>query len=130
MADEFDFSNLKPLSVDVKLPDGKNYVLVEASEDVFREFRSIQSRGSQFEQKSNTVTVNGSVGDADSALLKGCLFEVKTDGTRGAVSLGFVRALPRAITVKLAKTVLGWLIAAEGEEAPKDSPTPTEETST
>lgn len=127
--DEFDFSDLKPQQVDVRLPNGKDYVLKEASEDAFREFRTIQSKGASLNDKDKTISVGSGIGDADSVLLKGCLFEKLSDGKLGPVSLGFVRALPRTITVRLTLKVLGWLNDG-GEDAPKGPPPPTSETST
>lgn len=128
---EFDFSNLKPQEVDVRLPNGKDYVLKEATEDAFREFRTIQSKGASLsgDGKDKTISVGSGIGDADSVLLKGCLFERLPDGKLGPVALGFVRALPRSVTVKLVLKVLSWL-NDEDEDGPKEPPPPTSATST
>lgn len=131
----FDFSSLKPLEVPVTLPaavgNGRKdgYVLVEASEDAYRAFRTCQASGASY-REDKSVSIGTGVGDSDSILLQGCLFEVQESGSRGKLSLGFIRGLGRRITEPLTKQVLQWLIDAQEAADPKASQPDTPGTST
>ncbi len=131
-----DFSDLTPLELPVTIPktlggNGRKdgYVLVEASEDAFRGFRTAQSKGAS-RSDNGTINVGSGMGEADAVLLQKCLFEVSETTTRGGVSLGWVTSLTRRITSELVKQVLAWLVEAEEKDGPKDTPTSTSGTST
>lgn len=88
--------------VPVRIGD-KHYVLCEASEGASVAYRNAVMRAAKFDVNGKPTSADG-LADAEPILVQGCLFEVqerKGERHLGAVSMGFVRALPARVVRQL-----------------------------
>jgi len=79
MTEVFDFSNHQIIDILVKGPNGKDYVLREASGDTVAKFNNARARCAKY-QDGGLAGVEG-LGDLEPMLVSMCMFEDKGDGT-------------------------------------------------
>ena len=100
--DEFDFSDLKIIEVSVKGPNGKSYMLREASGAAAAQFNNARAKCAKFKD-GELESVTGP-GRLPLYLISLCLFNTKDDGTaniNSSVSLSVIQPWPDRVIQKL-----------------------------
>lgn len=107
MADELDFSDLKPVQIPVKLPavyaNGSTFMLCEASAGAAKAYRNAATKMAKFTMDGDKpkVTGIGDIGNLEPIVVSECLFRVGGNGELSSVTLPFVEGLPERIVKQL-----------------------------
>ena len=102
MPEVLDFSSHQIIDVLVKGPNGKDYVLREASGDTVAKFNNARARCAQY--KDGGLSGVEGLGDLEPMLVSMCLFEDKGDGTpdpQKPVRASILRAWPGPVVKAL-----------------------------
>jgi len=104
----FDFSpeNLKPVEIPVKGPNGKTYLLKEATAEVAKNYRAVVMESAKMNDGRMSFSADGTV-KAEPILVAGCLYEQYTQsngqpGERPAI-LGEILRWPNRVVQPLFK---------------------------
>ena len=103
MSEQFDFSTLQTQQETVTLPDGKQYILKEASGAAVAKWRNAQLDGAAFNDEGKVSKPGNSVGNLPLLMVGECLFDAEG---KNKVPPYIVAGLPEKILSKLYDWVL------------------------